>query len=118
MRGFDNPFAVRLHAGASFVGTGSFPGQLFRVSWYPGAVYAPEHSGQVWGEVFRLHDFATLIGELDEYEDVLPEESLSLYLRRRVPVSLDDGRELTCWTYLFNQSLENATLLADGRFYA
>jgi gamma-glutamylcyclotransferase (GGCT)/AIG2-like uncharacterized protein YtfP len=116
MRGFENPFAARLRAGSTFVGAGAFPGRLYRVSWYPGAVYTPGQSERVHGEVYQLHDFATLIVALDEYEDVLPEATLSLYLRRVVPVTLEDGRELACWTYLYNRSLAKATLIPDGRF--
>ena len=118
MRGFANSFAATLRAGATFVRIGSFPGELYRVSWYPGAVYLPEHEGRVWGEVYQLHDFATLIRELDVYEDVFPDEARSLYIRRQVPVVLEEGSNLICWTYLFNQSLENATLIPDGRFFA
>jgi gamma-glutamylcyclotransferase (GGCT)/AIG2-like uncharacterized protein YtfP len=116
MQGFENPFAARLHANATLVGTGAFPGKLYRVSWYPGAVFEPQHSGQVCGEVYRLHDFEALIRDLDEYEDVLPDETLSLYLRRVVPVQLDDGQQLSCWTYLYNQSLAHAALIPNGCF--
>ncbi len=116
MRGFDNPFAVRLHAHATFVAEGFFPGQLYRVSWYPGAVYEPESATKVYGEIYQLHDFQELMRELDDYEDVKEQEADSLYLRRLIPIQTENGALYTSWVYLYNQSLADATLLANGKF--
>lgn len=118
MRGFDNPFAARLHANATYVGIGFFSGQLYRVSWYPGALHEPKSTSKVHGEIYQLHDFQELIQELDDYEDVKEQEADSLYLRRQVPVGTENGTVFVCWTYLYNQSLGNATLLASGKFTA
>ncbi len=116
MREFDNPFAARLRAEATFVGVGTFTGKLYRVSWYPGAVYESDSTTKVHGEIYQLHDFQKLIQELDDYEDVKETESESLYLRRQVAVQSESRGLLTCWTYLYNQSLTDSTLLTSGRF--
>ena len=116
MRRFDNPFAARLHANATYVGEGFFSGTLYRVSWYPGAVYEPESLTRIYGEIYQLHDFQSLIPELDDYEDVKEKEEDSLYVRRQVPVHTGNGSIFVCWTYLYNQSLEKATLLTSGKF--
>lgn len=118
MRGFDNPCAVRLHAHATLVAEGFFPGQLYRVSWYPGAVYEPKSATKVYGEIYHLHDFQGLMQELDDYEDVKEQEPDSLYVRRLVPVWTENGAIYTSWVYLYNQSLAHATLLASGKFTA
>lgn len=117
-RGFDNPFAARLRAHAVFTGEGFFSGKLYRISWYPGAVYEPESSAKVHGEIYQLPDFQKLIQELDAYEDVKEIESESLYVRRQIPVHLEDGKLLICWTYLYNQPLTDSLLLTSGRFTA
>lgn len=116
MRGHDNPFAATLRVGAEWVGEGSFSGKLYRVDWYPGAVYSPKIKSRVWGEVYQLIDFEKLIPELDDYEDVLENKAASLYLRQQVPVQLTDGRYLDCWTYLYNQPTECLPLIEGGRF--
>lgn len=118
MRDFDNPFAARLRAQATFIAEGFFLGKLYRVSWYPGAVYEPESISKVYGEIYQLADFHTLIHELDDYEDVKEQESESLYVRRQVPVRAESGAVLVCWTYLYNQPLAGATLLTNGKFTA
>ncbi|MPR34465.1 gamma-glutamylcyclotransferase family protein [Salmonirosea aquatica] len=116
MRGFDNPFAARLRAHSAFIAEGFFSGKLYRISWYPGALYEPKGTLKVHGEIYQLLDFQKLIRELDEYEDVKEIESESLYLRRQVPVQTESGDVFLCWTYLYNQSLAEATPLPDGRF--
>lgn len=116
MSGFDNPFSSILRAKSTLVGEGFFPGKLYRVSWYPGAVYLPESGYRVYGEIYQLHDFEDLILRLDEYEDVLEDETISLYLRKVVPVQQPNGSLLRCWTYLYNQSLQHLPLVESGRF--
>ena len=116
MQGFDNSFAARLHANATYVGEGFFSGTLYRVSWYPGAVYEPESLTRIYGEIYQLHDFQSLVPKLDDYEDVKEKEEDSLYVRRQVPVRTGNGSIFVCWTYLYNQSLEKATLLTSGKF--
>lgn len=118
MQGFENPFATKLRAGSDFVEKGCFLGNLYRVDWYPGAIYEPESKTLVWGEVYRLFDFEKLITELDMYEGLGEDETTSQYLRRRVSVLLDNGQELICWTYIYNQSTDNLLLIEGGRFRA
>ncbi|GHB69762.1 gamma-glutamylcyclotransferase family protein [Persicitalea jodogahamensis] len=117
MRGHENPFSQTLRAGSEFVGKGHFTGKLYRVDWYPGALYLPDEQSLVWGEVYRLFDFEKLIPELDEYEDVLVDEAASLYLRREVPVNLTDGQQLVCWTYLYNQPIGHLPVIEGGKFH-
>lgn len=116
MRGYDNPFAAALRTGAEWVGEGSFSGKLYRLDWYPGALYLPGNELRVWGEVYQIFDFEKLIPDLDQYEDVMDDEAASLYLRRQVPVQLVDGQLLDCWTYLYNQPTEHLAIIKGGRF--
>ncbi|GAB2800059.1 gamma-glutamylcyclotransferase [Rhabdobacter roseus] len=116
MRGHANPFAQRLRQYATFVGLGTFPGVLYRIEWYPGAVYQPGAPGRVQGEIFELHEPARLLPELDAYEDVQEDPARSLYLRREVPVQVPDGRVLRCWTYLYNQPTDALLRIESGLF--
>lgn len=115
MQGFSNPFAEKLHESASFEGYGHFTGLLYNVSWYPGAVYAAESAGKVYGEVYRIKNAPELIPALDEYEDVLPDEAESLYIRRTIPVYTDQG-PIYCQTYLYNQPVASLQLIVGGNF--
>jgi gamma-glutamylcyclotransferase (GGCT)/AIG2-like uncharacterized protein YtfP len=116
MSGFSNPFAELLQQQSEWVGEGTMCGSLYRISWFPGALYQPQSADRVRGEVYRLRQPDSLLKALDEYEEVLPDEAHSLYLRREVPVCLRSGRTLTCWTYLYNQPVEGLEWVPGGNF--
>lgn len=107
-----NPFANQLHRTSTFVGDATLPGRLYRVSWYPAAVHDPTADTFVAGEVFRLHDPARLLADLDDYEDV----PSGLYVRQALPVTLL-GQTLTAWVYLYNQPTAGLPRIVLGDFY-
>lgn len=114
-KGFDNAFAQRLHSNSNFLGGGYFQGRLYQIDWYPGAIYESGSDWKVFGEVFQIHD-PRLLHDLDEYEDVLEDEAASLYLRREVPIFLEDGTTKFCLTYIYNKPVEDLKMIASGIF--
>lgn len=116
MHGFSNPFAQRLHSLSTWEGAGTFPGSLYKISWYPGAIYDENADSQVYGEIYRLEEKEILLKELDEYEDVLEDEIQSLYLRKIIPVRIQNGSLLSCWVYLYNQDLSSLQKIESGNF--
>ena len=116
MQGFDNPFAERLHNHSTYEGKGYFPGLLYLISWYPGAVFDVNSSSKVHGEIYKLSDFEALIEELDAYEDVFEDEKASLYRRKTICVTNENDETVECWVYLYNQPVTDLTLIPDGRF--
>ncbi|TLV00253.1 gamma-glutamylcyclotransferase family protein [Dyadobacter luticola] len=115
MSSFENPFSEKLRSNSSFIGRGTFTGKLYRISWYPGAVFNVLEKTKVYGEIYRLHA-QEIWKELDEYEDVLEDENASLYVRKIIPVTLESGGEIACWTYLYNQPVEFLEQIKDGIF--
>ena len=116
MRGFENPFAERLHSLSTFEGKGTFPGLLYKISWYPGAVYHENSDNQIHGEIYKLRSKEILLKELDEYEDVFEDETHSLYVRKIIPIRVHDGSMLPCWVYLYNQDVKNLKTVTSGNF--
>ena len=116
MKGFDNPFAEKLNKQSVFVGNGSFPGLLYQVDWYPGAVYSEEGGFRVFGEIYKIENAPELIKELDEYEDVFEDESVSLYVRRIVSIKMENDGVLDCWVYLYNQPVADLKQIESGLF--
>jgi gamma-glutamylcyclotransferase (GGCT)/AIG2-like uncharacterized protein YtfP len=113
--GFNNPFAKILKEHARFIGEGSFPGRLFRVSWYPAAVFESDSQKQVMGEIYQLVTKPEFVlNELDKYEDISPEDSE--YIRTTIDVTLSDGKVISCFVYLFNQATDDLDELENGRF--
>ena len=116
MQGFDNPFATQLHENSIYEGKGHFPGMLYLISWYPGAIYDANAGSNVHGDIFRLSSPETLIPQLDEYEDVFEDEKSSLYLRKSIAVTTESSMSINCWVYLYNQSVAGLEHISDGRF--
>ncbi|MCF0038622.1 gamma-glutamylcyclotransferase family protein [Dyadobacter fanqingshengii] len=116
MRGFDNPFAERLHNNSVFEGTGHFPGMLYLISWYPGAIFDANALSNVHGEIYRLSPQEALLMELDDYEDVFEDENSSLYLRKTVAITKENGGTVDCWVYLYNQPVSGLPLIEEGCF--
>ncbi|SEI85295.1 Uncharacterized conserved protein YtfP, gamma-glutamylcyclotransferase (GGCT)/AIG2-like family [Dyadobacter sp. SG02] len=115
MQGFDNPYARKLRLFSNYIGKGYFNGKLFRVEWYPGALHEPDAPTRVHGEIYQLNSFE-ILKELDEYEDVLEDETASLYVRKVVPARDDQGIVRDCWVYLYNQPVWDLPLIEDGCF--
>jgi gamma-glutamylcyclotransferase (GGCT)/AIG2-like uncharacterized protein YtfP len=107
----------RVVARLSFCGEGSVAGVLYDLGEYPGAVLDESSDRRVYGAVFRLPDDANILGEMDRYEGYdasFPD--MSLFVRRRCPVELNDGNIIECWVYEYNGRPANARILESGRY--
>jgi gamma-glutamylcyclotransferase (GGCT)/AIG2-like uncharacterized protein YtfP len=116
MQGFSNSFAQRLHTLSTFEGKGSFPGTLYKIDWYPGAHYEAKSPSHVYGEVYRIINPEIIFPELDDYEDVFEEEDTSLYVRKIIPVLMQDQSIVFCWVYLYNQPVKDYKIIESGNF--
>jgi gamma-glutamylcyclotransferase (GGCT)/AIG2-like uncharacterized protein YtfP len=115
MTGFDRRHRLGMDAKMAFRGRGWIRAALFDLGLYPAAV--PDEDGRVWGEVFELADSSALLPALDEIEGYRPEDpDTSLYLRRLVPVHLDNDTTADAWAYFYNAPLGNAPRIASGDY--
>lgn len=115
MQGFDNPYAETLRLSSKYLGKGYFNGRLYRVEWYPGALFEPNAASLVYGEIYQLNSLE-ILKTLDEYEDVLEDEAASLYVRKVIPVRDSQGMTVPCWVYLYNKPVEELSLIETGDF--
>jgi gamma-glutamylcyclotransferase (GGCT)/AIG2-like uncharacterized protein YtfP len=98
------------------VGTGQIHGLLYDLGQYPGAVLDPESQCVFSGEILELPT-ADVLARLDEYEEVdATNPERSLFLRVKSPVTLEDGRALQCWLYVYNQDPGSAPLVQMGDY--
>ena len=119
MRGFDHPMARLLSRSADFVGAARCQGRLYLVRHYPGLVASDDPAEFVFGELYRLRARDALLAEFDMYEACgagFPEPTE--YVRRMLPVMLDDGTATEAWTYLYNWDVARLPRIASGRFLA
>lgn len=92
-----------LQGAATFLGEGTVRGVLLSLGRYPGLVEGP---GRVRGELYRLHD-PELLAVLDRQEGYDFE-------RRRVQVTLADGRRCRAWLYRYRGPRERAVPIPAG----
>jgi gamma-glutamylcyclotransferase (GGCT)/AIG2-like uncharacterized protein YtfP len=95
MSGFQRPGRARLDDVLRPRGRGWIQATLFDLGIYPAAIPA----------------------ELDEIEGYRPDEpDTSLYTRQEVPVTFEDGRMSTVWTYFYNAPLGQAQRIDSGDY--
>ena len=99
------------------VGPGSVRGMLYNLGRYPGAILDAECEKLIFGTVYEIPEDAAILRRLDEYEGFDPDllES-SLFIRVQESVSLEDGRDLICWIYVYSGKPDSSRLIVDGRF--
>ena len=117
MRDFDHPMAQLLSRSADFIGEARCVGRLYLVKHYPGLVLSDAGDEFVFGELYRLTQPEALLREFDMYEAcgegfAEPTE----YIRRMLPVTLQDGAVAEAWTYLYNWPVAHLPRIASGRF--
>lgn len=99
----------------AFVGRGTIGAALFDLGIYPAAV--PSTDSLVSGEVYEMTEPITVLRALDEIEGYRPSEpEASLYMRRSVPVTLEDGIVVNVWVYFYNAPLGRAERIPSGDY--
>jgi gamma-glutamylcyclotransferase (GGCT)/AIG2-like uncharacterized protein YtfP len=106
-----HPMAHYLRQNSQLIGPGFFPGLLYDLGMYPGAVYDPNTENFVHGEIYLFPEPAAenRLRTLDDYEG-------NEYNRIVVPVKTADGF-INCWTYVFNQPTASWPRIASGRYF-
>jgi gamma-glutamylcyclotransferase (GGCT)/AIG2-like uncharacterized protein YtfP len=99
----------------TLVGRGRAAGHLYDLGLYPAAV--PADDGEIWGEVHETSDPAAVLDALDEIEGFDPDATdSSLYIRRQVDVTLDDGSSTPAWIYFYNAPIGHASRIPTGDY--
>jgi gamma-glutamylcyclotransferase (GGCT)/AIG2-like uncharacterized protein YtfP len=115
MSGFQRPGRARLDHVLEQVGRGWIRAVLFDVGIYPAAIPAAE--GRVLGEVHQMLDPDAVLSSLDEIEGYSSKEpESSLYTRREIPVTLEDGHIASAWVYFYNAPLGRAERIESGDY--
>jgi gamma-glutamylcyclotransferase (GGCT)/AIG2-like uncharacterized protein YtfP len=115
MSGFDRRQRLGLEDRIVRRGRGWIEAALFDMGSYPAAVPSPDQ--RVWGELVQISDDDSVWRALDDVEGCdLSAPDQSLYIRRVVPVQLDDGAEVEAWVYFYNAPLAGAPRIPSGDY--
>ena len=100
-----------------YVGRASVRGRLYDLGEFPGAVLDASSPMKIMGRVFTLPEDVTLLDSLDEYEGFAPHNRKdSLFSREETVATLENGRKLQCWIYIYNQNVTGAKLILSGDY--
>jgi gamma-glutamylcyclotransferase (GGCT)/AIG2-like uncharacterized protein YtfP len=93
-------------------------GRLYNLGAYPGAILDPAADTRIIGQVCQLPDNPSVLAALDAYEGIYYADHLpdSLFVRTTTTVKFSDGREITCWIYVYNRDVGDAPLVTDGDY--
>jgi gamma-glutamylcyclotransferase (GGCT)/AIG2-like uncharacterized protein YtfP len=94
---------------AALIGLGTFRGKLFDLGRYPGVVPSRTSTDRVIGEVYQLSTSQAALRILDQYEG-------HRFRRERVSISLDNGKTVACWIYLYKGSVKHRKLIPSGDY--
>lgn len=118
-RGTETSMHHLLAQHSDFVGEATCQGRLYKIAYYPGLVPSDDPAHQVKGEVYALHEPASVLPALDAYEECGPGFSEPTeYVRERREVVLNTGRMLIAWVYLYKRPTEGLLEIASGDFRA
>jgi gamma-glutamylcyclotransferase (GGCT)/AIG2-like uncharacterized protein YtfP len=105
-----------LQQNSDFVGEGTFPGRLYDLGSYPGAVYEAQAATQVFGHILRLHDPEKPFKILDLYEGITNAQAdQNEYWRTVIPVNFNN-QPLDCWVYLYNFATDKLPEISGGNY--
>lgn len=102
----------------NFIGQGKLNGLLYDLGEYPGAIIDTKSRKEfVSGEVYELKNPTASFKILDEYEEFFPSHpQKSLFIRRECPVTLENGKMITAWVYVYNQKVDKAIQIKNGKY--
>lgn len=91
---------------SEYVGEAIMQGVLYEVDNYPGVIESNKPEDRVQGELYKIMDENILLPLLDDYEECSekfphPHE----YVRKVLPVILEDGKSVMAWVYIYNHDV-------------
>ncbi len=101
--------AAYLSAHAEPIGPATITGLLHAVSWYPALIVRDRVPDLVRGEVWRLHDPAITLAQLDTYEG-------GEYHREIRDGTTAEGAILSAWVYVYDAPVGDAPVIDSGDY--
>jgi gamma-glutamylcyclotransferase (GGCT)/AIG2-like uncharacterized protein YtfP len=91
------------------------PGRLVDLGEFPGLVPPRMPRHRVTGEYVEFDPASGLLARLDAIEEYLPaNERASLYIRRRIEVTLQDATTAAAWAYIYNRPYDPRRIIKSG----
>lgn len=118
LKDFVSDMSKFLEQHSEFVGSGYFNGNLYEISWYPGAVLSDNPNDKVYGHIFKILNAEKTFKVLDDYEGIGDTgEHANEYNRTLIDAYLDSNQPVKTWVYIYNNSTENLKQITSGNYF-
>ncbi|HUJ45163.1 MAG TPA: gamma-glutamylcyclotransferase family protein [Opitutaceae bacterium] len=115
-RAAGHPAHRLLADGAELMGHGTVRGRLYQAADYP-VLVCDAQGAAVAGEVYRVFALQATFVRLDQYEGFDPASpDTSEFRRDLVAVTLNDGRTVTAWAYVYQRPLFDLQPIPHGDY--
>lgn len=92
-------------------------GELYDLGDFPGAKLGGKPKTKIRGSVYQLPSDQRTIRSLDAYEEFIPgNPNRSLYLRKKIPVNLENGKTIEAWIYEYNGDTSFLPVIEGGDY--
>ncbi len=112
-RSYKHQISEYLSKKATFIGEGKVPGRLYKIEWYPGAIYEPESPHFVHGDIYEIKSFS-IFSILDDYEGITGNRD-DIYKRTIVDAWMDNV-QVPVWFYNYIGSIRGLQMIESGNF--
>lgn len=117
--GTGHPMSVFLEKNAHCIGRAKTPGRLYDLGNFPGMLEAETSDDWVHGDLLQMSDPATVLRELDRYEECSPDDPEPHYFgRRKFPVFLKTGEQFDAWAYYYLRAVDEKQRIKSGEYQA
>lgn len=114
----NNQFGAYLRANSSTITQGYFPGILYDMGEYPGAIYKPDSDSRVYGTIVELSEDSAVLKNIDAYEGYGENEAQpNLFTRHIAPITTGNS-VLNCWVYFYNLPVGGFPQIISGNYRA
>ena len=99
------------------LGSAHVRGRLYDFGEFPGAILDPSSRTLIHGELVALPSDDRILEALDRYEEFDPvAPKKSLFIRKKVNVSMADGSRREGWIYVYNRPPGKAKVVRGGDY--
>lgn len=113
---YKNQWSSFLQKHAINLGKAYISGELFKINYYPGAVYIPDSNKKVYGELYVSKRIDFILKNLDIYEECDIMSPLPHEYKKDIILTNFETFEIKAWTYLYNFNTEDLVQIPSGYF--
>ncbi|MEN3322267.1 gamma-glutamylcyclotransferase family protein [Mariniflexile soesokkakense] len=117
LKDFDSYMSKFLEQNSEFVGSGYFQGNLYEISWYPGAVLSNHPDDKVYGHIFKIKNPKKTFQVLDDYEGIGDDlEHSNEYTRTLIDAYLNESEHIKTYVYIYNLPTAHLKHISSGKY--